>query len=336
LRKQVFSKAALKSLQEPVLAAFLAFGLYVALEYWALPLASIMVLVFLIAGLVSQMSKVQQEYQKMVIFESAYWSLQKKIREAEKERETVFGGQVPVLKKCIRLDRVSFKYGDSWVLHNASLEFPAGFFTAITGASGSGKTTVADLMMGLLRPQKGEIWIDDLPLTSIDIRNWRRMIGYVPQETLLLHDTVMRNVTLGDPELNEEDVKNVLRAAGAWDFVLALPQGVHTTVGERGGKLSGGQRQRIAIARALVHHPVMLILDEATSGLDPESEKSICDTLRQLRGKLTILAISHQPALVDAADRAYSVKEGTAFLVEDHPDKNPGSGDVKSGARLMS
>ncbi|MBW1849955.1 MAG: ATP-binding cassette domain-containing protein [Deltaproteobacteria bacterium] len=125
------------------------------------------------------------------------------------------------------------------------------------------------------------------------------MIGYVPQETLLLHDTVKRNVTLGDPELREKDVENALRAAGAWDFVMTLSQGMHSTVGERGGKLSGGQRQRIAIARALVHKPVMLILDEATSGLDPESEESICDTLRQLRGKLTILAISHQPALVN-------------------------------------
>lgn len=323
LQKQVFSKAALQALQEPMLAAFLAFGLYVTLVYWALPLASIMVLVFLLAGLVSRMTKVQEEYQKMVIFESAYWSLQNKISEAEREREAVFGGRMPKLGRCVRLDRVSFKYGESWVLHNASLEFPAGLFTAITGASGAGKTTVADLIMGLLQPQRGQIWIDDLPLATVDIRSWRRMIGYVPQETLLLHDTVMRNVTLGAAELSEKDVENALLAAGAWEFVVTLPQGMHSTVGERGGKLSGGQRQRIAIARALVHKPVLLILDEATSGLDPESEASICDTLCRLRGELTILAISHQPALVNTADRAYRIQDGAAFLIVDRTDIDP-------------
>ena len=192
------------------------------------------------------------------------------------------------------------------------------------------------LIIGLLRPQRGQIWIDDLSFETVDIRTWRRVIGYVPQETLLLHDTVMRNVTLGDPESSEKDVENALRAAGAWGFVSALPQGMHSTVGERGGKLSGGQRQRIAIARALVHKPVLLILDEATSGLDPESEASICDTLRQLRGKLTILAISHQPALVNVADRAYRVQDGEALLMGNHQDIDSDSGDVGSGSRLTT
>ena len=313
LQKQVFSKEALRASQEPMFTAFLALGLYVALVHWALPFASLMLLIFLFARLLTQLGKVQQQYQRMVISESAYWSLQKKIVEAEREREIIPGSRAPSLKRSVRLDHVSFRYGDSWVLQDASLEFPAGLFTAITGASGAGKTTVADLVMGLLRPQKGQIWIDDQPLTAIDIRAWRRMIGYVPQETLLLHDTIMKNVTLGDPDLSEKDVENALRAAGAWDFVTTLPHGMHSTVGERGGKLSGGQRQRIAIARSLVHKPALLILDEATSGLDPESEASICDTLRQLRGKLTIIAISHQPALVNAADQSYRLQDGKAF-----------------------
>jgi ATP-binding cassette subfamily C protein len=328
LQKQVFSKEALRSLQEPMFAAFLALGIYVTLVYWALPLASIMFLLFLLAGMVNRLTKVQREYQKMVIFESAYWSLQMKIKDAEHEREPAFGERTPSLELCVRLDGVDFKYGDCWILKSVSLEFPAGSFTAITGPSGAGKTTVADLIMGLLRPQGGQIWIDDSLLSTVDIRSWRRMIGYIPQETMLLHDTVMRNVTLGAPELSEQDVENALRAAGIWNFVAALPQGVHNSVGERGGKLSGGQRQRIAIARALVHKPAMLILDEATSGLDPENEASICDTLRELRGKLTILAISHQPALVTAADRSYRVQDGTALLLEKPQDIDPNSIDV--------
>jgi ATP-binding cassette, subfamily C, bacterial len=174
-----------------------------------------------------------------------------------------------------------------------------------------------------LEPQKGQIWIDDQLLGAVDIRSWRRMIGYVPQETLLLHDTIMRNVTLGAAEVSEKDVENALVAAGAWEFIVTLPQGMHSTVGERGGMLSGGQRQRIAIARALVHNPSLLILDEATSGLDPESEARICETLRGLRGKLTILAISHQPTLVNAADRAYRIQDGAAFLIVDHSKSDP-------------
>lgn len=314
MKKDVFSKEALKSFQEPMLTGLLAFGIFVALDFLALPLASIMGLVFVIASMVTKLNKVQQEYQKMVTYESAYWSLQEKIKNAQQAREKVFGTGTPSLERSVRLDNVNFKYGKHWVLQEASLEFPAGFFTAITGSSGTGKTTVADLLIGLLRPQKGQIWIDDQPLSTIDIRSWRRMIGYVPQETLLLHDTVMRNVTLGAPELSEKDAKSALVAAGIWDFVTTLPQGMHSTVGERGGMISGGQRQRIAIARALVHKPSLLILDEATSGLDPETETRICETLRGLRGKLTILAISHQSALINAADRAYRIQDGKAFL----------------------
>ena len=122
---------------------------------------------------------------------------------------------------------------------------------------------------------------------------------------------------------SEEDAIKALRAAKAWEFVENLPQGINSSVGERGGNLSGGQRQRIAIARALVHNPKLLILDEATSGLDPESEAAICDTLRQLRRKLTILAISHQTALVELADKTYRIAEGKIFRIEDHLEKRP-------------
>jgi len=137
----------------------------------------------------------------------------------------------------------------------------------------------------------------------------------VPQDTVLLHDTIRNNVTLGDPELNETDAVTALRAAGIWDFVAVMPEGLETIVGERGGKLSGGQRQRVALARALAHRPRVLILDEATSALDPETEAAICRTLEGLRGELTIVAISHQSPLVEVADRVYRMAGGTATPV---------------------
>ena len=319
LQKQVLTKETLKASQEPLLVLFSAIGLYAALIYWHVPLATVMVLVFLLARVLKQLHKVQQEYQEMVIFESAYWSLQDTIREAEKAREPALGKEVPSLNDAIRLDQVSFTYGEDWVLRNASLSFPAGLFTAIIGPSGVGKTTIVDLVMALLRPQHGELFIDDLPLAEVDLRSWRKMIGYVPQETLLLHDTVLINVTLGAPDLTEADAEKALRAAGAWEFVRAMPHGMHSTVGERGSMLSGGQRQRIAIARALVHKPKLLILDEPTSALDPDTETAISETLGQLRGEgMTILAISHQSTIMDGADRAYQLQNGKAFLVQNH------------------
>ena len=316
LQKQVVSKEVLRATQEPAIVVFAAVGLYLAMVHWQVPLATIMLLVFLFVRILGQLGKVQREYQEAVINESAYWSLQETILEARGECETTTGNQPPSLNRSIRFDQVSFAYGEHCVLRNASLTFPAGSFTAIVGTSGAGKTTIVDLATGLVRPQQGEVWIDDLPLAEVDLKCWREMIGYVPQETLLLHDTVLANVTLGDPKLDEKDAEQALRAAEAWEFVKAMPQGIYSPVGERGTKLSGGQRQRIAIARALVQRPKLLILDEPASALDPDSEAAICETLAQLRGGITILAISHQPALMKVADRAYQVQDCTAFLLD--------------------
>jgi ATP-binding cassette subfamily C protein len=287
----------------------------------------LLVLVFLLGRVLNQLGKIQLQYQEMGTSESAYWSLQQTIEGAEAARETTLGTKVPFLTRAIRLEQVSFAYGDRPVLRNASFAFPAGSFTAIVGPSGVGKTTVVDLVIGLLRPQEGEVWVDDLPLAEVHIKKWRRMIGYVPQETLLLHDTVLINVSLGDRDLSEGDVEWALRAAGAWEFVAGMPEGMLTTVGERGSGLSGGQRQRIAIARALVHKPKLLILDEATTALDPATEAAICATLRELRGELTILAISHQPAILKAADRAYRLQDGVVALVADRSDACLPSGE---------
>jgi ATP-binding cassette subfamily C protein len=317
LQKQVFNKEILKALQEHLSMVFLAAGFYILMVYWQMPLSSVMVLAFLVARLLKQFNKVQERYQEMIIYESAYWSIKDTIKNMVQERETLNGRRKPVFEREVCLKNIDFSYDKNQVLHDVSLRFPAGCISAISGSSGSGKTTIVDLIIGLLRPQQGEVWIDDQPLAQIDLKSWRRMIGYIPQETILLHDTVMINITLGDPKLTEQDVKDALKVAGAWDFVASMPLGIYSLVGERGGKLSGGQRQRIAIARAIVHKPKLLILDEATSALDPQSEQAICETLRQLRGQLTILAISHQAALANIADITYHVQNGKIVTIED-------------------
>lgn len=317
LRREVFSKQALKSLQEPMVGALVAVGLYVALAFYGMSLSAVLVLTLLVARVLLQSTKLQQRYQEMMVCESAYWSLQSSIDEARTEAEPEMGRRRIGLRESIRLDNVRFAYRDERILRGLSLTIPVGALTTLTGASGGGKTTVVDLVIGLLRPQEGEVMIDGVPLAELDIHHWRRGIGYVPQDTFLLHDTVLHNVTLGDPGLGEADAEWALRHAGVWDSVAGLPEGMHTIVGERGGRFSGGQRQRIAIARALAHRPQLLILDEATNALDRESEAAVCATLQSLRGTLTMIAVSHQDALITAADRVYHLQDGVARLLRD-------------------
>ena len=223
-------------------------------------------------------------------------------------------GKPPRFDSAISLRDVNYSYGRETVLDRVSMVLPAGKFITIVGSSGAGKTTVADLIIGLLRPQRGDVWIDDAPMRDIDVKAWRRMIGYVPQETLLFHDTIRANITLGDPGVSSDRVECALRRAEAWDFVAALPEGMDSVVGERGARLSGGQRQRIAIARALICEPALLIFDEATTALDPATEAGIIGTVRQLTDKLTVLSISHQPAMKQAADVVYRLNNGRVSL----------------------
>lgn len=312
LRRQVFSGAVLTVAQEEMFTIVIALGMFVALVQFEMPLTMVLVLVLVLGRMLAQVGKAHRQYQRLVIGESAFWSLRGSIEEARKAEEKLGAGTMPSLNKGIVLRSVGFAYDDRRVLDGMTLDIPAGSFTTLVGPSGSGKTTVVDLIIGLLRQQSGLVLIDDTPLKELDIKAWRRLVGYVPQETLLLHDSILHNVTLGDPELSDEEAESALRAAGAWEFVAGLPAGMHSTVGERGGKLSGGQRQRIIIARALVRRPSLLILDEATSALDPDSEAAICRTMERLRGKLTILAISHQAALVGAADKVYRLEKGRA------------------------
>jgi ATP-binding cassette subfamily C protein len=247
----------------------------------------------------------QQWYQVAALSETAFWGLRETIAEAERERETVTGSGTPSFKSGCRFDKVTFGYGDKTVLRDVSLTIRAGEITTLTGKSGAGKTTIADLLLGLNRPDSGEVYIDDMALGDVDLLRWREMAGIVPQEVILFHDSVLANVTLGDLQLGVEDARAALVAAGAWDFVAQLPQGLDSIVGERGTLLSGGQRQRIAVARALIHRPALLILDEATSALDPNTEAAICRNLKDLVAEtgLTIVAITHQSAWVEAAHR---------------------------------
>jgi ATP-binding cassette, subfamily C, bacterial len=317
-RTKVLATEGLKALREPVLAFFVALALFLILTLGDQPFPAVLVMVFLFHRVTGHINGLQTRYQNLVSEESAFASMHESIAQAEEEEEHSPGTLPPPrMVEGIRFEDVTFAYAGHPVLKGVNLTIPAGCFVSLVGGSGAGKTTIADLVAGLYAPVRGRIYLDGLPLESIDTAAWRLQIGYVPQDTLLFDGSIELNVSLGDDLFDRNDVRRALESAGAWDFVSRLPDGMASQVGQQGLKISGGQRQRIAIARALVGRPKVLILDEATTALDPDTEAAICNTLLQLRGEVTILAVSHQPAIRAVADVVYELAGGRVKQV--HP-----------------
>jgi ATP-binding cassette subfamily C protein len=310
LEKRVLSKEAMRALQEPILITLICAGLLVALSVYGMALSAVLVLVLTFTRALVKVNSIQGKVQSMNTEASALFSIVHMIEGAKAAAERSGGQAPPSLSQKIAFRDVSKAYEGRSVLDGASFELEAGRLHAIVGPSGTGKTTLVDLLTGLVEPDSGHVEIDGRSLDTLDLHAWRHQIGYVPQEMLLLHDSIRSNVTLGDASLGDEQVEAALRAADAWEFVSSLPNGMHQSVGERGTLLSGGQRQRIAIARALVHEPRLLILDEATAALDRESEDAVWQTVSKLRGRTTVVAISHQPALTRVADRIFRIEGG--------------------------
>ena len=302
-RREVISKAGLTCAQEPLLAAFTTGGLYAVLVIWELPLPAVTAMVILFVRILSQLSKMQRRYQNLVADESAYWAIRGASEFARSAAEIKTGILHPTLKQGISAQHIKFNYGTKNIFQDLNIEIKINSLTTVIGESGAGKSTFIDLICGLAEPKSGDIFIDGMPLREINIREWRKLIGYVSQDTVLLHDTILNNILVGAPDLTEADAERALHQAGALEFVNSLPEGMHAIVGERGGLISGGQRQRVAIARALAHQPKLLLLDEPTSALDIQSEQTICGTLQTLSKTLTIIAVSHQPALANASDK---------------------------------
>ncbi|MDX2285345.1 MAG: ABC transporter ATP-binding protein [Bacteroidia bacterium] len=210
----------------------------------------------------------------------------------------------------IRFEGVSFSYGSGEVLRDVSFSMQAGTTTALVGPSGAGKSTLADLIPRFYDPQQGRILLDGADLRTIDPGALRSLIGIVSQDPILFHDTIFSNIAYGLPGARPEEVEAAAKAAFAHDFILQLPQQYQTLIGDRGVMLSGGQRQRIAIARALLRNPAILILDEATSNLDTESEQWVQRALERLMAGRTALVIAHRLSTVQHAGQILVLSEG--------------------------
>tara|TARA_B100000965_G_scaffold389588_1_gene395408 strand:- start:206 stop:1114 length:909 start_codon:yes stop_codon:yes gene_type:complete len=220
----------------------------------------------------------------------------------------------------LKVENVNFSYplASSKTLENISIKINQGETIGFVGPSGSGKTTLIDIILGLLTPDSGSINVNNININDF-LRNWQSQIGYVPQHIYLTDDTLKNNIAFGlkENEIDEKAIQNSIKSSQLFQLVKGLPDGLDTEVGERGVRLSGGQRQRIGIARALYHDPEILVLDEATSSLDSDTESSIVDSLREIKGKKTILIIAHRQSTVKYCDRLIKIDKGK-ILDEEH------------------
>ena len=243
-------------------------------------------------------------------------NLQDDIGDASTDMEDLMpvSEKLPVKEKVI-LEHITYHYPNTekLIFDDASIEIPVGKSIGIVGSSGAGKSTIVDVLLGLLRMQNGTIKADGVDvMDGANYRKWLKNVGYIPQSIFMLDDTIRKNVAFGVPEdkISEERIWEVLKEAQLDEFVRSLPEGLETGIGERGVRLSGGQRQRIGIARSLYEDPEILILDEATSALDNDTEAAIMDSINHFMGKKTLIIIAHRLQTIEKCDMVYRVENG--------------------------
>lgn len=280
-------------------------------QYFGVSLAEIAVVLYAFNRLAGLVANINNGRNQLV---SLYPSFEQviRIRDGALAARLSFGDRpFSRLQREIRLDNVSFAFQPGAnVVDQVSLVIPAGKMTALVGPSGSGKSTLADLVMGIQAPTQGQITVDGLPISSIDISAFRQSLGYVPQQASLFHASIRDNLLWANEQATEDDILAACRLANADRFIQKLPDGLDTVVGDRGVRLSGGQVQRIALARALIHNPSLLILDEATSALDSESETQIRAAIENVVGHTTILVIAHRLSTIARADNIVVLDHG--------------------------
>lgn len=277
----------------------------------SVPVAELLLLIFLFVRMIPNFSVIQRSYQYFINMLPAYETVIKLERECFDAAEPEMATEKIEFKDSIKLDSVGFSYQKGeFSLENLNLTVKSGKTTALAGLSGAGKSTIVDMILGFIRPKEGNIQIDNLNLENEYRNSWRDKIGYVAQDTFLFNDTIRNNLLVAKADADEVMLLEALKLASADKFVLKLPDGLDTLIGDRGVLLSGGERQRLALARAILRKPSLLILDEATSNLDSENETRILNAIDKLHGNMTILMIAHRLSTIRKADYIYLIEDG--------------------------
>lgn len=306
-RLRVVSNRALIAGQEIMTISVILVAFFVCKEVLKLELHEIGFLILVLYKIYTHINTVYKKYQNLINLQHAFFRFNSSVDEIDQCKENWQGKAKVGNNVDIEFKNVSFGYNNDNILSKLSLKIPAKGLTLLTGESGAGKTTIIDLICGFYKANEGDIVIKGKNISDMDMKEWRNSIGYVPQEPILLNDTIFKNIATFDETVTEERVIEALKKANAWKFVSSLSKAIHTEVGERGGSFSGGERQRLAVARALVHKPEVLILDEPTAAVDNETEMALIKTFKQLKKEMTIIAISHQPALTKIADKVIKI-----------------------------
>jgi subfamily B ATP-binding cassette protein MsbA len=224
--------------------------------------------------------------------------------------ENASGPILPDFKDCIEFRNVSFAYEDKTILNNINLKVQKGKTVALVGSSGAGKSTLADLIPRFHDVTSGEILIDGINIKDYSLHSVRKQMGIVTQEPILFNDSIEANIALGMENATTQQIENAARIANAHDYIKQKESGYQTNIGDRGGKLSGGERQRLTIARAVLKNPPILILDEATSSLDTESERLVQDAINRMMQNRTSIVIAHRLSTIRNADEIVVLQKG--------------------------
>ena len=309
-RRFILDSGIAKALLQTIGAGLLALFVWLAHARFAIPLATLLPLVAIFARSVPMFGQLQQAAQDWAHDRPAIEEVEALIREARLHAEPTARSEAPSLTRSLDLKGISLAYAEGRpALAQTDLTLPQGSITAITGPSGAGKSTLADIAGGLLAPDSGSVVLDGVDLSEGDRIAWRRRVAYVQQDPVLFAASLRANMLWGRADASDADIAAALEAASA-TFALELPGGLDRFVGDAGQTLSGGERQRIALARALLRQPDLLILDEATSAVDPASELVIAEAVKRLTGKCTILIIGHRGALTEMASRRFEMRSG--------------------------